>query len=133
MPSKFADLFEPLVSAAIDDIYGEPTRIFRMVKNQIFAASASGDAPIDVIGVIDVNPVTVTAQDEGSYDGMQPQLAGEKYHVSYDLSLFTVPGTQPVQGSEIEATTRSEIPRLRVTRVDPDGIGRIVCVCSKAE
>ncbi len=130
MPSLFSEL-EVLVSNAIDTVYGEPTRIYRQQKSEFFG-SEEGDF-FDVIGIVDVNPVTVVAQDEGAYDGMQPQLAGERYHVSYDLSLFPTPSQQPVQDSIIVAPTRSDVPKLRVTRVDPDGIGRIVCVCSKAK
>lgn len=128
MPSLFAEL-ESLVSEAIDTVYGEPTRIERVQKGQVFAGSASSS--IDRIGIVDINPVTVRVQDEGSNDGMQPQLAGEKIHVSYDESSFAA-GEVPEVGNKIVAFTRPGAPAYLVTRVDPDGIGRFICVCKPA-
>lgn len=130
--SVFAAL-ESGVSNEIDKLYGDPTQIERTIKGNLLAGAADPEwTVLEVIGIIDVNPVTVTVQDEGSRDGMRPHLAGEKFHVSYDLSLFQSAALYPKQGDLITAPERSDIPKLRVTRADPDGIGRIVCVCEKA-
>jgi hypothetical protein len=155
MVSRFAEA-ESIVSTTNDAWYGEETRIVPMAKGQYFAASVNGEF-LDVVGIVDINPVTVVAQDEGGYDGMQPGLAGERMHVSYDLSLFTDLLRVPKQGDEIWMLTREThinltdvrgvpltdiignpllagkyLAKWRVTRVDPDGIGRVVCVCTKA-
>lgn len=128
MPSLFAEL-EDLVSEAVDTMYGEPTRIERVQRGQVFAGSASSS--IERIGIVDVNPVTVRVQDEGANDGMQPQLVGERIHVSYDETLFGA-GEMPEAGFRIIAFTRAGSPAFIVTRVDPDGIGRFICVCKPA-
>lgn len=154
--SRFSELEDRLVSPVIDAFYGEQTRIVRKVGGKHFGSSENGEF-LDVVGIIDVNPVTVVAQDEGAYDGFQPQTAGERYHVSYDLSLFTPLLREPQPDDEILSLSRERsvnltdvrgvplttiigdpllagkyLMKLRVSRVDPDGIGRVVCVCTKA-
>jgi hypothetical protein len=144
--SLFRSFYEPMVSDHIDRLYADQILIERMAKGNYFGAVADGSrAHLVIPGIIDVNPVTVTLQDEGSYDGMQPQLAGEKYHVSFDLNKFPTPSAQPKQDDLLTAvivtgtvlvpvmTPDPNFPKLRVTRVDPDGINRIVCVCSRAQ
>jgi hypothetical protein len=133
MPSLFAEL-EKRCSAAVDALYGEPTRIDRFKKGDVFANVADSDrASFTVIGIVDFNPVTVTTKDEGSYDGFQPTIAADRIHVSYDISLFPDAAHWPIQDDVIVLTERPGTPRIRVTRPpDHDGIGRMLCVCSKA-
>lgn len=135
--SRFAAA-EQVVSDAIDGWYGDKTRIQRQSSGGYFAGAAEGD-PFVVTGIVDENPITIRVQDEGSYDGMQPQLGGDKWHVSYDISKFPVGEDLPDQGDHITilledgVTANPAFPKLRVTRRDHDGIGRVVCVCTKAE
>lgn len=128
--SQFAEL-EALVSAEIDDLYGEPTLIEPMAKtSRYFAGSADGNrAGKNVIGIVDFNPVTLISQDKGKYDGLRPAVAADKIHVSYDETKF--PDWRPQEGDVIVLTERAS-ERLVVTRTDPDGIGRFVCVCARA-
>jgi hypothetical protein len=145
MPSLFATLFEPKASDAIDGLYGEVFLIERKVKGTVFGSVADGSRPaVYVAGIMDVNPITTTLQDKSSYDGLQPQVAGEKYHVSFDVSKFTDPSALPQKDDFLTAGTLTAtggvdtflknpaFPTVRVLTVDPDGIGRVVCVCSRA-
>ncbi len=134
MTSLFADL-ETLVSTAVDEVYGEPSLITRQKKNQYFAGSAdSSRDEIVVVGIVDRNPVTARVQDQGSYDGLQPTVGGDKFHVSYDISLFPEPAAYPAQNDLIDFYENPEIPLLRVSKQpEEDGIGRIICICEKAE
>lgn len=152
MPSLFAEL-ESRVSNAIDGLHGEETRIVRSQKGEFFAGSANG-AQADVIGIVDVNPITIKAQDEGNFDGLQATIPGEKYHVSYDLTKLAPWNFRPQPGDRIYYITKDErvsllpikgltlaqviangayagfLASLLIKRVDPDGMGRIVCVCT---
>jgi hypothetical protein len=144
--STFRSLYEPRTSERIDAFYGDQILIERMTKGSYFGAVADGSrAPLVVTGIIDVNPVTVTLKVEGSYDGLVPQLAGEKYHVSFDIKKFPTTSDLPKPDDLLTAvivtgiigspvyTPDPNFPKLRVTRVDPDGINRIICVCSRAQ
>lgn len=133
MISLFAEL-ESMVSEAIDGVYGEPTRIDRFKKGDVFAASADGSRPSKtVIGIVDFNPVTVTTKDEGSYDGFQPNIAADRIHVSYDLSLFQDATEWPAALDVITLTERTGMPKLKLVKPpEDDGIGRILCICTRA-
>jgi hypothetical protein len=133
MPSLFAEL-ETLVSSAVDTVMGERTRIEPQRRGEVFGSSADNSRPIlEVVGVVDFNPVAVTAQDEGTYDGFQPQLAGDKIHVSYALSSFPNAAAYPKAGDVIIAVERPGMPKFRLTRdPDHDGVGRMICVCVPA-
>lgn len=133
MTTPFADL-EKLVSVEVDALMGELTRVVRKVSGQYFSRSADGGrADIDVIGVVDYNPIMARPKDQGQYDGFQPGLAADKIHVSYTDSRFASRDAWPVDGDEIWLLdpTRSGV-KLRVTRSDPDELGRIVCICVPA-
>lgn len=130
--SLFAEL-ESLVSNAIDTVHGEATRIVRKKAGKVFSGTADSSRPTkDVIGIPDFNPLVVTTKDEGTYDGFQPQLGADRIHVSYDTSRFDSTAEWPVDGDEIMLLERDGQPVVRVSRVDPDGMGRINCVCSRA-
>ena len=132
MTSLFAEL-ERLATDAVDTLYGEPVRIERKVGGEFFSGSADSSRPeITVIGIVDLSPMVVAVQDESSTDGFQPTLAGEKIHVSFDEERFATADEKPRENDILVAATRPNSPRFRVSRIDPDGIGRFVCVCQKA-
>ena len=133
MTSLFADL-EELVSSAVDRFHGETTVIVRQQKGQYLARSADSSRPyLEVDGVVDRNPVTAKPQDEGAYDGFQPSIGGDRFHVSYNKRLFASRDEWPAQGDHIEIPSNPSIPPLKVVKTpEDDGIGRIVCICEKA-
>jgi len=134
MPSLFAEL-ETLASAAVDTVMGELFRIEPQAKGGVFAGSADGARPVldDVVGIIDFKPVTITAQDEGTYDGFQPQLAGDEIHISFAESSFPNAASWPKAGDHVVAKERSGMPKFKLSRSpDRDGIGRFICVCVPA-
>jgi hypothetical protein len=128
MASVFAGL-ESLVSEEIDALYGEPTRIDPKAKTSKYLAGSADNtrASQTVTGIVDFDPVTLISQDVGKYDGARPAIAGEKIHISYDLgTLQWVPKT----GDVIVLIDREDEPLL-ISRTDPDGLGRVVCVCQR--
>ena len=129
MPSVFAGL-ESLVSEEIDALYGEPTRIDPKAKTSKYLSGAADSTRTSqtVVGIVDFDPTTLISQDTGKYDGSRPALAGEKIHVSYDLSTLQ---WEPRQGDVIVLIDREDEPLL-ISRVDPDGLGRVDCVCQRA-
>lgn len=125
MPSVFADL-EHLVSDAVNSTMGERTSIVPKTKGGYFKGSADAErAVVEVIGAVTINPVAVLGQDMGSYDGMLPGVVSDKIHVSYDERLLP---WVPKQGDEVLLLDRASM-KLRVSRSDPDGCGRIDVVC----
>lgn len=134
MPSLFAEL-ETLASAAVDTVMGELIRVEPQTKGDVFSGSADGTRPVldDIVGIVDINPVTVSAQDEGTYDGFQPQLAGDRIHVSFAESSFQSAASWPKQGDILVAKERSGMPKFRLNHPPQrDGIGRFVCICVPA-
>jgi hypothetical protein len=130
MTTPFAEL-EALVSAEVDALMAEPTLIEPKVSGQYFSRSADGTMPsIETVGVVDFNPTTPRPKDQGQYDGYQPGLTGDRIIVSYSDLVFSGREFIPKEGYEIELLDPSRNgTRLRITRVDPDGLGRLVCVC----
>lgn len=128
MASYFAEL-ERLVTDAVDDVFGERTKFTPKVQGRYLTVSKDESQPcLELIGVVDFNPVTALAQDKGKFDGMRPSVSADRIHVSYDEALF--PDALPKEGDEIELLARSG-ERLRVSRCDPDGLGRLICVCAR--
>lgn len=129
MPSVFAGL-ESLVSEEIDALYGEPTRIDPKAKTSKYLAGSADEtrSAQTVTGIVDFDPVTFISQDVGKYDGARPAIAAEKIHVSYDERALQ---WMPKQGDIIVLTDREDEPLL-ISRADPDGLGRVVCVCQRA-
>lgn len=128
----FSELEEDL-SVELDVMYAERTQILRQTKGEYFASSVAAPDPADlVVGIIDLNPLVVTVQDQSQYDGMQPLLAGIKVHISYDLSVFADRSAWPVQNDLIKALDMEGQPEYKITRAEPDGVGRILCVCVPA-
>jgi len=133
MTTLFADL-EALVSSAVDHFHGERTVIIRQQKGQYFAGSAdSSRPPLEKVGVIDKNPVTAAPQDQGAYDGFQPTVGADRYHVSYDKRRFAGRAEGPVQGDFSQPLANASIPKLKVTKPpEDDGSGRILCIGEKS-
>lgn len=131
--SIFADL-ETLVSTEVDAHMGEPTRIVRKVAGQYFSRSADVErAKIDAVGVVDFNPIMARPKDMGQYDGYQPELAADRIHVSYAVTAFRCREEWPAGNDDIVLLDPSrQGRRIRITRVDPDELGRLVCVCVPA-
>lgn len=128
MTSPFADL-ERLVSAEVDAMFAECTRIYPQAKGAYFAGSADWDRDaILVDGIVDFNPTDTIGQDTGRYDGMRPTIAGSRVHISYDVAQLCV--LQPKPGDNIILVERPGAPQYRVSVVEEDGLGRLICVCS---
>lgn len=131
MSSEFAAL-ERLVTEAVDSHFGEPVRWVPKKQGRYFGRSADADrAEAALIGVVDFNPVTVVVQDKGKYDGGRPAVAADRVHVSFDDAQFA--NGYPREGDTLVllgAGRKDEA--LRVSRTDPDGLGRLVCVCARA-
>jgi hypothetical protein len=130
MTTPFAEL-EKIASDTIDDHMGEPTRIVRKVAGQYFSRSADGSRPpLEVVGIVDFNPVVARPKDQGQYDGYQPELSGDRIIVSYATTRFASRTDWPAKDDEIELLDPDRAGmKLRVTRPDPDGLGRLVCAC----
>lgn len=133
MTSLFAGL-EDLVSSAVDRFHGEITVIIRQQKGQYLARTADSSRPdLEVAGVVDKNPVTAKPQDEGTYDGFQPTIGADRFHVSYNKRFFASREEWPAQGDLIEIPSNASIPTLKLVKApEDDGIGRIVCICERA-
>lgn len=129
MFSKFAE-FERLISDRVDDVMGERTLVTYYKKAEFVAETADAERePLEIVGVVDFTPTVPQMQDRGRYDGFVPSLAGDKIVVSYDEHLFQTFADRPVAGTVIETLDRPKNFKLRVTRADPDELGRIICVC----
>jgi hypothetical protein len=126
--SEFAAL-ERLVSDAIDGHFGESTRLEPKAKTRYLAGAADADRdPMTLTGIVDFDPVALVAQDLGKYDGMRPSVQSERIHVSYDAASFTT--WLPRANDVIVLLERPDTPRVRVSRAEPDHLGRIVCMCT---
>lgn len=126
MASPFAAL-ENLVSDSVDELYAERTRILPMAAGRVSRVADGDRAIVDAMGVVDFNPVLAKAQDLGQYDGYQPTADADRIHVSYADTEFPA-GTRKDDEIELLEPERGG-QKLRITRVDPDGLGRFVCVC----
>lgn len=130
MISEFSEL-ERLVSAAVDETMSERIRIEPKMADKYLSGSADSDRPPTVVvGAPDFDPITLIAKDTAKYDGMRPAIAGEKLHVSFDEARF--PTWKPRAQDELVFIDRPGEPRVSVTRLDRDGYGRFVCVCTAA-
>lgn len=117
-----------MTSDAVDSTMAEMTRIEPRAAGGMFSGSADTDrAQIEVMGVIDFAPVTVMVKDTAKYDGARPFVSGDKMHASFDRRNF--PTWTPRVGDVIVCIDRPSRERMKITRVDGDGLARIVCVC----
>ena len=133
MPTLFAQM-ETAVSAAVDRLHEEPTRIIpRKGGEFVRGPTDPARAERSVLGVIDFNPVTVRAKEQSEYDGYRPELDGEKVHVSYTASRLGTPVVAPIKGDIIVALDRPGTPRFQIVSAEADGLGRVLCRCTPAE
>jgi hypothetical protein len=129
--SEFSDL-ERLVTAEIDGHFGEQTLVTPRASGRYFVGAPDNSrAAIEVTGIVDFDPVAIMSQDRSRYDGLRPVISGERIHVSYDAALFT--DWLPKTGDEIELLARADTPTLKISRVEHDGLGRLLCYCAPAE
>lgn len=132
MPTLFARM-ETAVSAAVDAVHGELTRITPMVVGEFVRGGPDPNRVVrEVLGVIDFNPVTIRAREQSEYDGYRPELDGEKVHVSYTVSRLGTPVEMPRKGDVIEALDLPGVPKFQITIVEADGLGRVLCRCVPA-
>lgn len=114
----------------------EPVSIIPQRSSSILGRSDDSDATIVTKdAVVDFNPTVVVPKYAKSRDGGQPNLAASEIHVSFDTSVFESEAEYPVDG-ELASVIRLDDPkrkgmRLIVSRIDPDELGRINCVCVK--
>lgn len=129
MTTLFARM-ETAVSAAVDAVHGERTRISPRLKSEFVRGGLDANRPVrEVLGVIDLNPVTIRAREQSEYDGYRPEVDGEKVHVSYTMARLGTPPVMPQDGDLIEALDRPGVPKYRITIVEADGLGRVLCRC----
>lgn len=128
MTSEFAALVEAM-NQKVQGHYGELTRVEPHTSGEFFGGGADSQrSPVEVVGTPDFEPKTVMSQDKSRYDGARPSITGDKIHVFYEAGVFTE--WAPKKGDEIVLiSTTGE--RLRIVKVDPDGLGGLVCVCTR--
>lgn len=125
--SIFAE-FETLVSDAVDEFFGDEVTLFPRRRGEVSSVADPDRDQITVVGVVDFNPRTVAPKGKEQYDAFQPNLAGEKVHVSFDENAFP-PGGRPKQADRLVAVLKSGTSTLEVVSVEPDELGRFVCPC----
>lgn len=130
MTTLFARM-ETAVSAAVDAVHGERTRITPRVAGEFIRGGQDPTRVVrEVMGVIDFNPVTIRAREQSEYDGYRPELDGEKVHVSYTTSRLGV--DVPRKDDLIEALDLPGVPKFQIVVVENDGLGRTLCRCVPA-
>lgn len=125
--SIFAE-FETLVSGEVDRFFGDEVTLFPRRRGEVSSVADPDRAQITVVGVVDFNPLTVLPKGKEQYDAFQPNLAGEKVHVSFDENAFPA-GGRPKQGDRMVAVLKSGTVTLEVVSVEPDETGRLLCPC----
>lgn len=122
--------FEAEVSAAVDDVFGDPIRIIPMVKGRLVSGSEDNSRePRTVVGVVDYNPELVTAKDKGQYDAFQPDAVGVRVHVSFDVGKLGAEDTWPRVGDRLKALSMPGQPVFRVSYVGARELSRVVFHC----
>lgn len=125
--SIFAE-FEPLVSEAVDRFFGDEVTLFPRRTGEVSSIADPDRPQITVVGVVDFNPRTVVPKGKEQYDAFQPNLVGEKVHVSFDENAFPA-GARPRQSDRLVAVLKSGTSTFQVVSVEPDELGRFVCPC----
>lgn len=131
MFSRFAQR-ERRITAAIDKEYGERTRILPKRRGEFLSAASDPARPARVLhGIADFMAAVAMPKDTSRFDGMQPMIAAEVSHVSYDDALFNGPSDWPKAGDTIELLDRPQVITLVVAgEPSRDGLGRVVCKVS---
>ncbi len=127
MGSLFSDL-EKRVSEAVDGLYGEAVCIEpRKAGRQLASAEDLSRPPTETWGVVDFNPVVAKPKDMGQYDGYQPTVSADRIIISFDDDKLPA-DTAPNDWIRLLDPDRKGLT-FRIVRMDPDGLGRIVCAC----
>lgn len=123
------DEIETLVSEAIDEVYGDEIVIIRTERGEFFTRSQA-DSDHVVTGIIDLNPMVIQVQDKSQYDGFQPDVSGQKVHVSIDLDEFSSKADYPDQHDILKVNDGPRKGSYKISaKPQNDGAGRILCVC----
>ncbi|KFL31733.1 hypothetical protein JP75_06610 [Devosia riboflavina] len=126
--SLFADL-ETLVSAHVDVAFGDPVTHYPRRRGEISGSADPTRSIVTVVGVVDFNPRTVTPKGKEQFDAFQPNLMGEKVHVSFDENAFPGRDARPRQGDRLVAELKTGTFTFEVVTTEPDELGRFVCPC----
>lgn len=126
--SAFAE-YERLVSGAVDVVFGDPITVLPQRRGEVSASADPDRAQVTVVGVVDFNPRTVTPKGKEQYDAFQPNLVGEKVHVSFDEDAFASRDARPRSGDKLVAVLKTGTFHLQVVSVEPDELGRFVVPC----
>lgn len=126
--SLFADL-ETIVSGYVDEAFGDLVTHVPRRKGEVSSVADTGRAVTTVAGVVDFNPRTVTPKGKEQYDAFQPNLMGEKVHVSFDENAFASRDVRPRSGDWLTATLKAGSFTFLVVSAEPDELGRFVCPC----
>lgn len=135
MPSAF-HRYEDRLSEKADRLMGEPVSIIAHTKSGLMGSKIDETKGIITkTAIVDFDPIVAAPKYAKSRDGFQPSVNGSEVHVSFDLSVFEDEDEQPKSGSDGTKLRLDDPERdgmvLTISRIDPDGIGRIVCVCVK--
>lgn len=126
---SFFDEIESLASDAIDCTYGDEILIIRTQRGEFFTDSEVNDAYV-IVGIVDLNPMVIQVQDKSQYDGFQPDVSGQKVHVSIDLDEFSSKEDHPDQHDILKVKNGPRKGSYKISaRPQNDGAGRILCVC----
>lgn len=125
MPTRFQSL-ERRMSAAVDTLHGERTRVVPTDRNAFASAASTLRTPYEAIGVFDMNPKVTMVRSQSRYEGDAASIAADRVHVSYDIAALPAENLWPRRGDEIELLDRPDMPLIKVNVVEPDGLGRIV-------
>jgi hypothetical protein len=124
--SRYADLLsfrQPL----LDNFYGEPLQIVPWVEGDVLAGAADPAAPpFAVVGILDVPTKVDRVEGAASVVGARSDLVSPVPRVDFAATQFP-PNHLPQEGWRVVALERAGQPQYRVSSVEPDGLGRIIC------
>lgn len=126
--SVFAYL-ETIVSGHVDAVFGDPITIMPRRRGEVSSAADPDRPESTVVGVVDFNPRTISPKGKEQYDAFQPNLAGEKVHVSFDVNVFASAAARPKQGDRLVAHLKEGTFTFEVVSCEEDGLGRLVAPC----
>lgn len=126
--SVFAEL-ETIVSGHLDRVFGDAVILMPRRQGEVSSIADPDREQITVVGIVDFNPRTISPKGKEQYDAFQPNLAGEKVHVSFDVNVFPSDGARPKQGDRLVAMLKYGTLTFEVVTVEADELGRLVTPC----